>query len=185
MYQGGDQVSSYFTEIYKVNAYGKSSSKRKTLSIKCKYCGRTYMYTSNKHKPKKCSICNHVYGTPIPINTIIPEGAKLSTHNQIRLVCDHCGYRAIVWVKKGIAKIPCPKCEIDGFGVKIYKLNPEGACDTYEVWEEEFVSIFSKKPKIATRPKKKFCICNECGYNNSFIIKQPTKCKICKRILLP
>ena len=184
MYGGGGRVSSYFTER-KSNTYGGRLIRTKTLSIKCKCCGRVSIYDSNKHKPKKCSVCNHVYDTPIPINTIIPEGAKLSTHNQIRVVCDHCGYRAIVWVKKRITKISCPKCKKDDWGVKIYKMSPEGACDTYEIWEEEPVSMFSKKPKITTRPKKKFYICPEGGYNNSFIIRPPTKCKICKRMFLP
>jgi len=186
MYGGGSQVSKYFTK-HKINEYGERLAQNYAEKpiIKCEHCWKSITYNPIEGKPTKCDACGHTYGTPIPIITIIPEGAKPSTHNQIRVICGYCGYRAVVWVKKGITKISCPKCKKDDWGVKIYKMNPEGSCNTYEIWEEDSIDIFSKKHKIVTRPKKKFYICPECGYNNYFIIKPPTKCKICKRMFLP
>ena len=167
-------------------SYGYQTQPRlKTYAVKhmtCELCGTTHMHKIGTPAPTICHRCNHKYGEVVPIHTYASDKAKPTTHNQMRIYCQVCKHRAVVWLsKKNRKPNECPKCGETGYKVRSTKIRAEGECKIDTVWERQ---QFPRPTSLSTKPKKKRFHCDECGRPHFYLIRPPGKCANCGKDFL-
>lgn len=169
-----------------VAKYVESESTRLIETV-CSMCGKHYIYLDRNKEFTKCPACGYSHnkttsprGKTAPAHTYVPDKARPSTHNQIRLYCSECEHLAIVWVpKKNRKPGKCPKCGAKGSKIRVTKIRPEGDCRTEAIWECPNLASHVTNVKLL----KKQYACPECGYLHYFLVKPPPTCFACNKSL--